>query len=181
MASIVSAGAIPPLVRLLAPGTKADLQCYAAGILASLSQNVDEYAVAIAGAGAVPRLVHLIEPGTPSDVANNAAVALLDLSKNDSNKVTISAAGAIPLLVKLRPGCPAHVNAAGLLQSLAENVSSDAGGAAQYGDARPGLKPFETPEPWGAPPPPRAGRRPPPPPRAKRHPPRAAPPRKRWY
>jgi hypothetical protein len=127
-------GAIPLLVPLLGPGSPAEVQELAAGILAYLAQGADANKVAIAAAGAISLLVHLMGPSSPVMVQVHAT-ALSTLAINDENAAQIASAGAIPLLVQfLDPGGgpPAAMAAAalGLLAVHSEDAATVAAGAA---------------------------------------------------
>ncbi|KAG1658971.1 hypothetical protein FOA52_004387 [Chlamydomonas sp. UWO 241] len=100
LVAIASAGAIPPLVQLLGPGSSAEVREDAAAALCNLAQHHDNQ-VAIAAAGAIPLLVQLLAPGISANVQQNAAAALCHLAEHAGNAITIAAAGAIPALVQL--------------------------------------------------------------------------------
>jgi hypothetical protein len=68
--------------------------------------------VAIAAAGPIPDVVLLLGPGYPDSVHQDAARALAHLSAHDDNKVTITAAGAIPPLDAV------EINSAGAIPAL---------------------------------------------------------------
>jgi hypothetical protein len=104
-AAVVAVGAIPLLVPLLGPGSPADVQELAAGILGMLSETADDNRVAVAAAGAVPLLVQLMGPGSPVMVQVCAVQLTAFLADNTEIAARIAAAGAIPLLVQfLDPG-----------------------------------------------------------------------------
>jgi hypothetical protein len=116
-----AAGANPPLVQLLGPGSPAEVHEIAAGFLMDLAVNT-ENKVRSATDGAIPPLIYLLGPGSPADVQRYAARALTNLSAQNDD-VAIDTAGAIPPLVHLlRPGSPAVVQgtAAGALMCLAQ-------------------------------------------------------------
>jgi hypothetical protein len=107
-AAIVAVGAIPVLVRLLGPGSPAEVQQDAAFILWCLTQTRENVAT-IAAAGAIPLLVQLLKPGTTADVQEKAAQTLANIASDDC-VVTIASAGAIPHLVQLMaPSSPVKV------------------------------------------------------------------------
>ena len=58
--------------------------------------------VKVVAAGAIPPLVSLLGSGNSAGVQEKALGALKNLAINSDNKVKIKAAGAIPLLEKLR-------------------------------------------------------------------------------
>ncbi|KAG1660175.1 hypothetical protein FOA52_005275 [Chlamydomonas sp. UWO 241] len=97
---------IEGLVHELQPNILPDRQTAATAALAKMvHSNADRYKVqdAIAAAGAIPALVHLLlEPESLADVLREAAGALADMAAGHAqNRATITAAGAIPLLVQL--------------------------------------------------------------------------------
>jgi vacuolar protein 8 len=126
-AAIVAVGVIPLLVPLLGPGSPAEVQKDAAGILAMLAWHDDDNKVAIAASGAVPLLVPLMGPSSPVVVQVAAVSAALALAANTENAAQLAAAGAITLLVQfLDPGDgpPALMQgmAADTLGSVAKNA-----------------------------------------------------------
>jgi hypothetical protein len=95
---IAAAGAIPPLVQLLAVGSSADTQTqmHATGALYNLAVSA-EHAASVIAAGAIPFLVRL-RSGSPAQL--NAAGAVMRLSVHAEHVVAIAAAGAIPPLLR---------------------------------------------------------------------------------
>ncbi|KAG1652284.1 hypothetical protein FOA52_008701 [Chlamydomonas sp. UWO 241] len=114
-AAIFSAGAVPPLMKLLRPGSTAQLQ--AAGALGQLAQHA-ESALSIASAGAIPLLIPLLDPGNPAAMMV-AARAVMHLAQNVDSAL---GAPAIPPLVQLlSPETPAvlQIAASSVLSMLA--------------------------------------------------------------
>ena len=99
---IVAQGGLPPLVRLIEPGSRisASTKAYAAGALWNLAFRNADNKVSIASAGAIPPLISLLQSGSP-DARSNAAAALWNLAVNLNNQVEIGNAGAIPHLAAL--------------------------------------------------------------------------------
>lgn len=138
-AAVAAAGAIPRLVRFLAPveqwglalkpGVPASVQKNAAAALCDLAQY-DEIKRVIANAGGIPALVRLL--GAGSSCPQTAAAALFNLAEDAEHAVSVAAAGAItPLVQALGPqqyltwGSPACLlcvrESAKVLWSLAKN------------------------------------------------------------
>ncbi|KAG1667229.1 hypothetical protein FOA52_009794 [Chlamydomonas sp. UWO 241] len=91
---VSAAGAIPPLVQLLGPGSSALAQEIAAGALMSLALNADDK-VTIVAAGAIPPLVQLAGSRSRALRRENAAALLAVLAaSNANNHRAIVAAGA---------------------------------------------------------------------------------------
>ena len=101
---ITEAGAIPPLVTMLAAPAE-QMQANAAGALANLAQNHAENQGAIARTGAVAPLCSLIKEGS-DDTKDESALAIWALATNHAgNKDTIAKLGGIdPLLGLLVTG-----------------------------------------------------------------------------
>ncbi|KAG1680569.1 hypothetical protein FOA52_015016 [Chlamydomonas sp. UWO 241] len=119
---IGAAGAIPPLVLLLGPGSSDPVHTCASAALANLAYAAENAAI-VAAAGAIPPLVLMLGPGSSAVIQKNAAAALGNLAMNAESSVIIAAAGAIPPLVQLLGrGSAAEVQqqAAGAHWSLAD-------------------------------------------------------------
>lgn len=119
-----SAGAIPPLVRLLdAP----DPAHHNAAVLALLNLAIgnDRNKAAVTAADALPRLVDLLTGSPSPEVQANVAAALLSMSALDANKPLVGSSGAVPGLVKLLK----QQHGAGATQQQQEQGIKDAVGA----------------------------------------------------
>ena len=104
LAALAAAGAIPALVRLLGPGSPAEVQSNAARVLVKLAEDADSM-VTIAAAGAIPPLVQLLRPGSSAEVQEMAAGALRVLSNsNAENRAAITAASVIMNMEQLMAG-----------------------------------------------------------------------------
>ncbi|KAG1656425.1 hypothetical protein FOA52_009640 [Chlamydomonas sp. UWO 241] len=77
-AAIAAAGAISPLVQLLAPASTECVRAAAVGVIRLLALNHAANQATIVADGAIPALQQLLESGTPR-VREAAAGALLDL------------------------------------------------------------------------------------------------------
>ena len=102
--SFASEGGIPLLVALLT-GSKPDLLRVAAGAIWSLTGNPghSDNQLAVADAGGIVPLVTLLKMNAP-EVHETVAGALCALAQAAANRVAISAAGGIPLLVGVLDG-----------------------------------------------------------------------------
>ena len=106
-AAVADAGAIPPLVALLAEAGPVRLR--AAGALGTLGSGSLTYQTAVADSGGIDPLVELLgdgkgfgEGGSPGELEAHAARSLAHLAlAHDANPETIAQAGAIPALVAL--------------------------------------------------------------------------------
>ncbi|KAG1674399.1 hypothetical protein FOA52_012926 [Chlamydomonas sp. UWO 241] len=119
-AAISTAGAVPPLDLLLGPDSTAEVQQAAANALWNLA------ALCVTAADSIPPLVLLLEPEGSSEVVQTAAARALSFlaASHSQNKAAITAAGAIPRLVRLLwPHSAAYVQraAADVLCQLADN------------------------------------------------------------
>ena len=98
--AIAEAGAIPPLVAMLA-SPAAQMQANAAGALANLATNHHDNQLAIAKTGAIAPLCTLVKEGA-DETKDEAASALWALSSDNApNKDTIAKLGGIDPLVGL--------------------------------------------------------------------------------
>jgi len=119
---IREAGAIPPLIAMLAGGPESEAAGVAAEALGNLvNRNVANRA-AVEKAGAIPPLVAMLSGGPESEPVADAARALRSLAEsNEAARAAIVEAGAIPPLVALLGGGPESETAAcaaGALWSL---------------------------------------------------------------
>ncbi|CAI5485068.1 unnamed protein product [Closterium sp. Yama58-4] len=96
---IVSAGAIPAIVRVLEKGGSMEARENAAAALFSLSV-MDENKISIGQAGAIPALVDLLQHGSTRG-KKDAATAIFNLSIYQGNKARAVRAGLVPPLVDL--------------------------------------------------------------------------------
>ncbi|KAG1652432.1 hypothetical protein FOA52_013178 [Chlamydomonas sp. UWO 241] len=127
-AAVTAAGAIPALVRLLAPYQPASVQDAACGALQNLAANHAQNKTVVAAAGAILALVWLLGPQTSVVVQQAAARALANLAANHAqNKTSIAASGAIPALVRLL----GPDSTAGVQEDAAITLSNLAGNHAQ--------------------------------------------------
>lgn len=120
---IVAQGGLPPLVKLIQPGsrTSASAKAYAAGALWNLAFRNADNKVSVASAGAIPPLVSLLQNGSP-EAKSNSAAALWNLAVNLNNQVEIGNAGAVPHLAALLSASnmpEARDHAAGAIGNLA--------------------------------------------------------------
>ncbi|GAB4816915.1 hypothetical protein N2152v2_003961 [Parachlorella kessleri] len=127
--ALVSAGAIPPLVRLLESDDK-DTQGNAACALANLAAGNEDHETAIVSAGAIPSLVRLLE-SKDKDTQRYAVCAIANLAGGNADHTTaIVSAGAIPHLVRLLYSkdkdiqCYAAATLAALAAGNAEHVAA---------------------------------------------------------
>ena len=97
---VAQAGAILPLVGMLAGVSPADAHDSACACLATLTDTHSANQLETAAAGAIPLLVGLIKHPKVG-VRQSAARAIAMLSDADENKAPIAAAGALPPLVSL--------------------------------------------------------------------------------
>ncbi|GLJ39504.1 hypothetical protein SUGI_0807240 [Cryptomeria japonica] len=95
---IAEAGAIPPLIKLLATQDQRT-QEHAVTALLNLSIH-DGNKRAIVMAGAIPPIVEVLKSGS-METRENAAATLFSLSFLNEHNITIGKSGAIPALVKL--------------------------------------------------------------------------------
>ncbi|KAG1666574.1 hypothetical protein FOA52_000541 [Chlamydomonas sp. UWO 241] len=133
-----SAVELEGLVHDLQPSIQPFMQQNAVlGILHMLSgEGIESRQDAIVAAGAIPYLVQLLGPGSSADVHETSALAALTalaahalaaLAENDHIHSAISAAGAIPALVKLlgpESSADVQIAAAGALHNLADNLDA---------------------------------------------------------
>ncbi|CAI5508504.1 unnamed protein product [Closterium sp. Naga37s-1] len=96
---IVSAGAIPAIVRVLEKGGSMEARENAAAALFSLSV-MDENKISIGQAGAIPALVDLLQHGSTRG-KKDAATAIFNLSIYQGNKARAVRAGVVAPLVEL--------------------------------------------------------------------------------
>ncbi|CAI5465974.1 unnamed protein product [Closterium sp. Yama58-4] len=96
---IVSAGAIPAIVRVLEKGGSMEARENAAAALFSLSV-MDENKISIGQAGAIPALVDLLQHGSTRG-KKDAATAIFNLSIYQGNKARAVRAGVVAPLVDL--------------------------------------------------------------------------------
>jgi hypothetical protein len=101
---MAAAGAIPLLVKMLAPECSGWMKHNAASALTSIASQHAASAVTIAAVGAIPRLVQLLEPTTRTDpaavslcfmVQQQAACTLSALARDADIAIRIAASGAI--------------------------------------------------------------------------------------
>ncbi|KAG1670965.1 hypothetical protein FOA52_011400 [Chlamydomonas sp. UWO 241] len=115
VAAIAAAGAISPLLQLLAmgPGAAASVLESDSEVLLGLCHDAG-IARIVAAAGAFPTLVQVLVAGTHARVLFASSMALGCLAAADAaTAVAITATGAVPPLVRLiKAGVPADVQAA---------------------------------------------------------------------
>ena len=98
--ALADAGAIPPLVAMLA-SPNVEMQAQAAGALSGLSADNADNQAAVARTGAIAPLCALVREGAPS-VKEQSARALWSLATdNAANKATVAKLGGIEPLVGL--------------------------------------------------------------------------------
>ena len=126
--NITQAGAIEPLVALLAGGVTCQAAEKAADALYNLSGNESEsFSEAIAACGGIPPLVALLAGGAESQAAEHAAATLCNLSNcSESRSEAIVTCGGITPLVALLAGNEdaARVSAGTLVNILEAPESS---------------------------------------------------------
>jgi hypothetical protein len=98
--SMISANAIPVLVRLLRDGNTDELKGLVAQTLSNLADDADN-CEAISRAGAAPLLVQWLSSNASSEDAWAAARTLWSLADEPKGCEAVAAAGAIPVLVQL--------------------------------------------------------------------------------
>jgi hypothetical protein len=117
--TLVSAGAIKPLVELLSNGTDGG-QLYSAATLATIAAASSDFQLKIIAAGGIPPLVTLLRMGS-NKAQENAAYALAELSEQRAQQDPILKAGAgIPLVRLLRGDVTedAHLHAADAVANI---------------------------------------------------------------
>jgi HEAT repeat protein len=129
-AAMTAAGAMPPLVLLLASDSE-DVRLAAARTLRNVVSQTSHVGtkLAIAAAGGIQSFVRLLGPGSSEDVQMQAAASLVGLASGLAElKSAIAAAGGIPPLVRLLgPGSSGDVQAKAIhaLRNLASNHSEN--------------------------------------------------------
>ena len=139
-AKVITAGAVPPLVRLL-PSASQAVQMLAAQNLAALATlESDGICTGIAEAGAIPHLITMLHSRRPDSstpyerfVLEAAAMALGRLAVNERARMQIAAAGGIGALVTaMQSGSAATQEHAAM---ALDRLSSDAGNRAGIAEA----------------------------------------------
>lgn len=108
--TLFKAGSIGPLVGLLRDGT-ANAQSAAAGALAAIGSNSEEYQAAIVAKGSIGPIVALLKTGS-AKVQEKAATALATLDKVVAHQGECIKAGCIPPLVGMLKNGSAAAQAA---------------------------------------------------------------------
>merc|ERR1711977_680410 len=90
--TIVSLGAVPPLIDLLSADSD-EVKAYAADALVMLSDHADHAATIVSSDG-IPPLIELLS-GSPDDIKVAASLALGNLALNDDNRATIASADRV--------------------------------------------------------------------------------------
>ena len=127
---ILEAGAIPPLISLLASSPlKETLRVQAATILAGLAFD-DDAEDKIVAAGAIPHLIGMMKPGSHSSLAaqEQAAWCLANLSAKQENMRAVIQGGAVEPAVALlsSPSLSVQEKAAWVLSNLSSEDESPA-------------------------------------------------------
>jgi hypothetical protein len=121
-AACVGAGAVFPLVQLLASDMLADIVKEAASValLSLIVGGNSETATTIVAAGAIPALVELLQPGSSAMLLQSAIGVLLGLAQDSGNAADIARTGAIIALKldHIRSDNNVHQNAMALLDFL---------------------------------------------------------------
>ncbi|KAG1671007.1 hypothetical protein FOA52_014249 [Chlamydomonas sp. UWO 241] len=95
------ADAIAQLVRMLRPGSSAEVQRAAVVALQVLALPGTSAITQIGKAGAIPLLVDLLDAGAPPVMQQHATELLGNLAKHKPNGAAMKAAGAIPALMRV--------------------------------------------------------------------------------